>query len=151
MLHKLKVLYQSILAKAGHIKDQVHTYIAMAIAFGQKLQETLKNPITELTIAAFVPAEYQHLVPQIQAIIAQAIGYLTQSTEVLNAGTPDQIFTAFVKTLQDDVPGLQKTKIMKLLQKIVSLLDGNSLFSSVYDLLVQKYYTAHKLGAGTEE
>ncbi len=151
MLKHFKQKFQQILQKIGVIGKDVNKYISLALAFGAKIEAATHNPIIQLTIAELIPEQYQDEVEKVRKAIPEAIKYLTDSKEVLEAGSPDAMLTAFVRTLQNDAPGLAKTKIMRLLQEIVRHLDGNSLLRSVYDLLVQKKYTALKLGVEDTE
>jgi hypothetical protein len=146
MLKHLKEKFQQILQKIGIIGKDVSKYISIALAFGSKIEAATHNPIIQLSIAELIPEQYQDEVEKLREAIPKAIGYLTDSSAILSSGSPDEMLTRFVSSLQHDAPGLQKTKIMRLLQEIVAHMDGNSLMRSVYDLLVQKQYTALKLG-----
>lgn len=149
-LQKIKDFFHNLIVRIGIISETLVGYINVVLGFGDKIESVLHNPITQLAIKEFVPSKDEAIVAKIEAAIPKAIAYLTKSKDVLEAGTPDQVFTAFMKELQKDAPGLQKTKIMRIAQEVVGFMDGNSLARSVYDMLVQKYFTGKKLGVPTE-
>lgn len=145
MLTKLKNWGDKILAKIGVIGPEVEGFIVSAVKASKTLKDYLANKTVEVTVKSLFPdltgAAYDQAV---QGLI-MAIKYLSQAENVVNAGTPDQMLQEFLKELQQDTPGTQETKIMRVAQEIVGFMHKNKWIRCVYDYLVQKYFTAQKV------
>jgi len=107
----------------------------------------IKNPPTEIELKALFPGLTDEDYAKLEAGIVEAIKYLTQAEEIITAGTPQAMLTLFVQDMQKDAPGLQKTKIMRIAQTLVKVLDNNKFLRSVYDWLVQGYFTKGRIAA----
>ena len=148
-IEKLKAGTEAILAKVGFISARVSGYVSIALNLAGKLQAAIANPTVELTIKVILTElgiTDPNLEADIEAAMPKAIGYLTQSQEVLNAGTPDQMLQAFIKDIQTDLPTVQQSKIWNLGVKLVGILDGNSLPGKIYSLVMQKHDVAASMG-----
>ncbi len=104
-------------------------------------------PPTEVQIRTLFPGLTDAEYAKIEAGIVEAIKYLTQVEEIITAATPEQMLMLFLQDMQKDAPGLQKTKVMRIGKTIVKTLDNNTFLRSVYDWLVQMYFTKGRIAA----
>lgn len=150
MFQKLRDDFESLLTKIGLISHRLLSYITMAISFGYNLISALQGPIGQIAIKSLLPANTDpNLAEDFVAAVVKAIGYLTQSKDILSlSDTPDVMLQMFLADLAKDAPGLQKTKIFGFVSQIIAYLDGNKKIDSVYNYLTSKYFLKAKLDTG---
>ena|ERR1700761_5095937 len=144
---KIREIAEKILLKLGVISHELENYIETALKGTTMILSWIKNPPTEIELKALFPGLTDEDYAKLEAGIVEAIKYLTQAEEIITAGTPQAMLTLFVQDMQKDAPGLQKTKIMRIAQTLVKVLDNNKFLRSVYDWLVQGYFTKGRIAA----
>lgn len=147
MLTKIRELAEKILLKIGVISHQLEHYIETTLKATTMILGWIKNPPTEVQIKTLFPGLTDAEYAKIEAGIVEAITYLTQAEEIVTAATPQAMLALFLQDLQKDAPGLQKTKLMRIAQTVVKVLDNNTFLRSVYDWLVQGYFTKGRIAA----
>lgn len=147
---KLKQGAESIFSKIGLISARLHSYIAIAITFGDKMLMILDSGTGSIVIEDVlkeIGITDPNLVEDVIAAITKAIGYLTQSQAILGAGTPDQVLNTFLTDMKTDAAGLQKSKVWTLLEQTIANLDNNSKLGNFYRWILAHYSVGTELGA----
>lgn len=135
--------------KVGIIgEDLKKVFIPDGIALGKGLLEFLHSPVVEIALDQFVNPV---LVTNCEKYIGEAIAALTTAENILSLPTPAERLAAFANWLKTQTADTKNALVVKLVQIIVKLADGNKLPGHVYDGLVQGAITAQLMTAPAAE
>lgn len=140
---------QHIEAEFGIISAELkNILIPDGLLVGEGLLKAANSTVGEIVLSEFINST---LLANIEQYITKAITALTEAEDILSKPTPAEQLTEFAKWLQTLTGDSKDAFVIKFVQIVVRIADGNKLPDNIYDALVQNAVTSSKLKTSTEQ